>query len=166
VNAVDPDEADYYALELTWRERPRFVLWRSSTVDMFQTDPETGRLRVWPDLNALREFASLQGVELRPDVVAVFSLDEAKRFSEKIAGIESESALNLWNFFNDIAANHPAAAFEELDASASELYGRLFSMTSAGRIAEVPPSPLTIADLDQLRAIIRAGLSVVQPLLD
>jgi hypothetical protein len=151
-------DARYYRGELTWQGRVLHVLWRNSgEKDEYVFDAQRKRLRAWNT----REELEAEAFQLESETHAV-SLDAVKDFVDGKSGLDSESSLNFWNFFNDLEAGSDSQEFARIDKASNELYGKLFSMTSAGSLVGLPPAPLTIAEMGELREVMRAGLTVFE----
>lgn len=154
-------DARYYRGELTWQGRVLHVLWRNSgEKDEYVFDSERKRLRTWNT----REALEAEAFQLESEAHA-YSLDALKDFVDGKSGLDSESSLNFWNFFNDLEAGTDSREFSQIDKASNELYGKLFSMTSAGMLVGLPPAPLTIAETSGLREVMLAGLALFERVL-
>ena len=154
-------EVRYYRGELTWQGRVVHVLWRNSgEKDEYVFDSERKQLRTW----STREELETEAFQLESET-HVFSLDAVKDFVDGKTGLDSESSLNFWNFFNDLEAGSDSREFSRIDKASNELYGKLFSMTSAGLLVGLAPAPLTIAETAELRQVMRVGLALFERVL-
>ena len=160
------DAAHFYPVELVWAGRSVFLLWRTNGTDAYVGTPTD--LLLWPNITRLRGHCLEHGLSLEESNSAPLQidLDTLKRFVDSETELKPDVLLDLWNFFIDIESTHRSLAFSEMDGRLREVYGRVFSMTSAGDLAGAPPSPPTAEDVEQIRRILQLGLSMVRPLIE
>ncbi len=150
-------------VEVLWCGKIAYLIWQSDVRDEFLA--VGGRVLVWADPSAAQAFAAANGIELVVNETK-FDFDFVRRFVEGAAELDAEELLSAWNLLVDLGATIGAEKLAEADRLLGEPYSRLFSLTRAGRIAEIQPEPLNVGEVDQLRAFFRVGLEVLADVLE
>lgn len=157
------DERAFFLVEVLWRGSAHYLIWQTDTRDEFLV--KDGRVLVWTDRTVAESHATSIGIELsRSD--SKYDFDVVRRFADAEIGLGAEELLNAWNLLSDLGRTIGSEALAAAESAVNDLYSLLFSLTSAGRVVDIAPSPLSVAETGRIRAFFQTGCDVLARVLD